>query len=297
MNPARRGFRRFASVAVLLSAALIVVPGLSGCDQISARRHIQKGTGLYEDEKFEEAAAEFEEGLKIEPGLAVGHYNAGLTYYKLFRPGVDTDENKGYADKAVEHFQEWMKANPTDTDTAEMISEIWVNNKEYEKALAYWQGEHDAHPKDPNPIKQLASINFKAGRFDETVKWYISEAEAEPKKEDQVLAYLSVGRLAFLKLGDTTKTLGEDRIHIADLGIAALQKAADLDPKSIEAENMQGALYNFRALAHGAYWGGAIDRSLALHHQSRGRVLREEAKKAQQAAPAPTTPAPGQAGG
>lgn len=278
---------------VLLLGATFVA---TGCDQISARRHIQRGTSLFEDDKFEEAAAEFEEGLKIEPNLEIGHYNAGLTYYKLFRPGVDAPENKAYADKAVEHFQAWLKGNPTDTDTAEMISEIWVNNKEYEKALAYWQGEHDAHPKDPNPIKQLASINFKASRFDETVKWYVAEAEVEPKVPDKVIAYLSVGRLAFLKLGDTTNTLGEDRIRIADLGIAALQKAADLDPKSIEAENMQGALYNFRALAHGAYWGGAIDRAIALHHQSRGRVLREEAKKAQQAAPAPQ-PGPGQAGG
>ena len=291
MNPARRGFTRFATVFLMLAIAFVT----SGCDQLSARRHIQNGTSLFEDDKFEEAAAEFEAGLKLEPNLAIGHYNAGLTYYKLFRPGVDTKENKDYADKAVEHFSKWLESNPNDTDTAEIISEIWVNNKEYEKALAYWQGLHDAKPTDPAPIKQLASINFKAGRFDETVKWYVAEAEAEPKKEDKVLSYLSVGRLAFLKLGDAS-TIGEDRIHIADLGIAALQKAADMDPKNIEAENMQGALYNYRARAHGAYWGGAIDRAIALHHQTRGRVLREEAKKQQQSAPAPATGS-GQAGG
>jgi tetratricopeptide (TPR) repeat protein len=292
MNPARRGFTRFATVSIVVAIAF----GITGCDQLSARRHIQNGTSLFEDDKFEEAAAEFEKGLELEPGLEIGHYNAGLTYYKLFRPGDPSKENKAFADKAVEHFQAWLKANPDDTDTAEMISEIWVNNKEYEKALAYWQGEHDAKPTDPAPIKQLASINFKAGRFDETVKWYVAEAQAEPKVADKVLSYLSVGRLAFLKLGDVTGTVGEDRIHIADLGIAALQKAAELDPKNIEAENMQGALYNFRALAHGAYWGGATDRAIALHHQSRGRVLREEAKKQQQSAPAPATGS-GQAGG
>ncbi len=302
MNPARRGFRRLASAQSLSFGVLCVVVavmglGSAGCDELSARRHIQHGTSLYEDDKYEEAAAEFEAGLKMDPNLAIGHYNAGLTYYKLFRAGVDTPENKGFADKAVEHFQAWLKSNPTDSETQEIVSEIWVNNKDYEKALAYWQGEHDAKPKDPGPIKQLASINFKAGRFDETVKWYVAEAEAEPQLADKVLSYLSVGRLAFLKLGDTTNTIGETRIHIADLGIAALQKAADLDPKSIEAENMQGALYNFRALAHGAYWAGATDRAIALHHQSRGRVLRDEAKKAKgQTPPAPPSGS-GQAGG
>jgi len=299
MNPARRGFRRFASATSIVSvvASAMLMLGASGCDQLSARRHIQNGTGLFEDDKFEEAAAEFEAGLQLDPNLAIGHYNAGLTYYKLFRPGVETPENKAFADKAVTHFQEWLKSNPTDSDTQGIVSEIWVNNKDYEKALAFWQGEHDAKPKDPAPIKQLASINFKAGRFEETVKWYQVEATVEPKLEDQVLSYLSVGRFAFLKLQDTSKVLGVDRIKVADLGIAALQKAAELDPKNIEAENMQGALYNFRALAHGAYWAGAIDRSIALHHQSRGRVLREEAKKAQGQTPPAPQGGSGQAGG
>ncbi len=286
MNPDRLG----RGLALALVAALTFV---TGCDQISARRHIQKGTALYEDNKFEEAAAEFEAGLAIDPSLEVGQYNLGLTYHKLFRPGDPTDENKALADKAVAAFQAYLTSNPTDSETAQLVSEIWVNNKDYEKALAYWTAEHGRNPKNTSPIKQIASINFKAGRFDETVKWYSVLAEAEPAVTDQVLAHLSVARFAYVKLADTTKVLGDDRIHIADLGLAALEKAAKLDPKSIEAETMQGALYNHRALAHGAYWAGAIDRAIGLHHQSRGRVLRDEAKKAQGTpAPAPT-PAPG----
>lgn len=284
-----------------MAAALTLV---AGCDQISARRHIQKGTALYEDNKYEEAAAEFEAGLAIDPSLDVGQYNLGLTYQKLFRPGDETPENKANADKAVAAFQAYLKDNPQDSDTAEMVSEIWVNNKDYEKALAYWQAEHDKDAKNTNPIKQIASINFKAGRFDETVKWYVVLAEAEPVVADKVLAYLSVGRFAFVRLADTGKVVGDERIHVADLGIAALEKAAKLDPKNIEAENMQGALYNHRALAQGGYWAGAIDRAIGLHHQGVGRVLRDEAKKAQGTpAPAPTPAAgggeasAGQAGG
>jgi tetratricopeptide (TPR) repeat protein len=303
MNPPRRGLRRRnghrlrGSTSTLAALALIVVGAFaSGCDQLSARRHIQNGTSLYEDDKYEEAAAEFEAGLALEPSLAVGQYNAGLTYYKLFRAGVDTPENKAFAEKAVAHFQAWLKSNPKDRETQEIVSEIWVNSKDYEKALAYWQAEHDAQPREAGPITQLASINFKAGRFDETVKWYVTAADVEPKLADKVLAFLSVGRLARLKL-DEGKTFGEDRVRMADLGIAALQKAAELDPKNIEAEFMQGVLYNYRSLAHGAFWAGAVDRAIGQHHSARGRVLREEARKAQgQAAPAPQ-PGSGQAGG
>src|SRR5262245_24585274 len=121
MNPARRGFRRFSSASCVFSVAILAVSALTtaGCDQLSARRPIQNGTNLFEDDKYEEAAAEFEAGLKLEPNLDIGHYNAGLTYYKLFRAGVDTPENKGYADKAVEHFQAWLKTNPSDLETAQ----------------------------------------------------------------------------------------------------------------------------------------------------------------------------------
>lgn len=278
---------------MLAIAGALSLTVVAGCDQISARRHIQKGTSLYEDNKFEEAAAEFEAGLAVDPSLDVGQYNLGLAYHKLFRPGDDSKDNKAVADKAVAAFQAYLKDNPTDTETAQLVSEIWVNNHDYEKALAYWSSEHDRDPKNTNPIKQIASINFKAGRFDETVKWYTVLAEAEPVVADKVLAYLSVSRFAYVKLADTSKVLGDDRIHIADLGLAALEKAAKLDPKSIEAETMQGALYNHRALAHAGYWAGAIDRAIGLHHQGRGRVLRDEAKKAQ-GTPAPSpTPDPG----
>lgn len=287
----------------MLVGATALALGGTGCDQLSARRHIQKGTSLYEDDKYEEAAAEFEAGLQVDNDLAIGHYNAGLTYYKLFRPGDPSPENKKYADKCVEHFQAWLKSNPEDKDTAEIISEVWVNNEEYEKALAYWQGEHDAHPKEVWPVKQLASINYKAGRFDDTVKWYLVQAQVEPKKDDQVVAYLLVGRFAWNKLGEADfktgqpKVSGEERVRIADVGIAALQKAAALDDKNIEAEGMQGALYNFRSLAHGAYWAESVDRAIGVHHSKRASVLKEEAKKAQGQAPPPAPAGSGQAGG
>jgi tetratricopeptide (TPR) repeat protein len=296
MNPARRGFRRFWPIA-----ALFVAAGLGGCQQLSARRDIQNGNSLFEDEKYEEAAAAFEAALELEPHLDVADYNAGLCYYKLFRPGTaptssEFKKNKGYADSAVKHFQAWLQSNPDDNDTAELISEIWVNSGDYDKALAYWQGERDAHPKEARPIKQIASIYYKQNKFDETAKAYSDEATVEPAVADQVTAYLQVGRLAFQRLSDFQKVQGEMRIHYADIGISALQKAAALDPHSIEAESMQGALYNLRALAHGAYWAEAIDKAIALHHTKRVSVIREEAKKQQPASPAPQ-PGPGQAGG
>jgi len=296
MNRARRGFTRPGSHSWTVVGSVLLVAALaSGCDQRSARRHIQAGTNLYEDEKYEEAAKEFEAGLAIEPGLAIGQYNLGLTYWKMFRPGDPTPENKAFGDKAVDHFQQWLKDNPDDTDTQQLISDLWVNNEEFDKAIAFWEHEHEARPKDTDPINQLAAINFKAGKFDQTVKWYDVLADTAPATKDKVDAYISIGRFAFVRLSDTDKTVGEERIHVADLGAQALQKAAQLDPKNIEAQNMQGALYNYRALAQGPYWGLAIDRAIGLHHQSRGRVLRAEAKKAQdQTAP---TPPSGTAGG
>jgi hypothetical protein len=60
----------------------------------------------------------------------------------------------------------------------------------------------------------------------------------------------------------------------------------------MESQGLLGAIYNFRALAHGASWAAAIDRASSQNHAAKHRVLLDEAKKKQkQEAPAPS-PAP-----
>jgi tetratricopeptide (TPR) repeat protein len=263
--------------AALIAGALLTTA--TGCDQLDARGNIGKGNKLFKEAKFKEAAERYEEALK-KLDHPTAHYNLGLTYSKLFSPGKDTPENKAIADKSAEQFQIWLKSNPSDNATRDLMTQTWIDAGEFEKALAYWEGEHKADDKNREIMGRLAGINLKAGRWRKSMEWYVKVAEAATDNTAKVTAYQSIGNVAWSKLNNKDKLIWGERIECADLGIGALSMAATLSPKRPELQGLMASIYNFRALAQGASFAAAIDRANSQDHDRIRRVLVEEAKKA-----------------
>jgi tetratricopeptide (TPR) repeat protein len=288
----------------LVAAIAIVVCALvsSGCKKFNSRRLINEGNKLYKEGKFERAAEAYEGALK-EENLDIAHYNLGITYVKLFIPGSTSDKNKAYADRAAEELAKWLEKHPKDNDVRNMMTNVWIDSEQFEKALAFWENEHKADPKNRDVISQLAGINLKADRFDETVKWVMMDVELAPNNEGKIKTLIGLGNAVFQALREKEKATGAKRVHIADTGISALQRVLTLDPNNEPTQGLLTALYNFRALAHGASWASAIDRASSQNHDAKHRVQLEELKKKKQQElqqqPAPTQPAPpaGTAGG
>jgi tetratricopeptide (TPR) repeat protein len=282
--------------AALVTAACVFV---GGCDEFNSRRKINEGNKAFKDGRFEEAVAMFESAL-ADRDLDVGHYNLGIAYVKLFMPGVQNPRNAEYADKAAMHLARWLEKNPKDNDIRKLMTSVWVDSGDFEKAIKYWENEHQQAPTNRDVLAQLASINLKAASnpdweksrpyWDATIKWILMDADIAPTPEGKLTAYIGVGRVGWATLSPKEKVLGLERIRVADTAIAAMQKGLALDPKNIEILGLMGAIYNFRALGHGASWAAAIDRASAQDHSQRQRVLMEEKKK--QAAENPTTPGP-----
>jgi tetratricopeptide (TPR) repeat protein len=286
--------RRTLVVAAILIA---VCAASTGCSKFNSRRLINEGNKLYKEGKFEEAAQTFEDALK-EEDIDVAHYNLGITYVKLFIPGAVTDKNKQYADRAAAELGTWLETHPKDNDVRNMMTNVWIDAGDFEKALAYWQKEHEADPKNRDVISQLAGINSKAHRFDDMVKWVLMDVELAPNNEGKINSLINLGNAVWQELRDKNVNQGAARIHIADTGISALQRVLSMDARNEKAEGLLAALFNFRALAHGASWAASIDRATSQNHDAKHRVLLEELKK-QQPQPAPGQPAPpaGKAGG
>jgi len=303
MKPVRKGrldIAKIAKIATIARSAMRVVGGLallamlftaSGCDELGARRKIKDGNRLYQDGKFEEAVKAFEEALALSPDLEIGHYNLGLAYYKLFGPNPD-DKELGH--KVTTHLAKYLENHPHDTETRDLISKVWIDSGDYEKALAYWQQQLDANPNNRDIIEKLAGINFRAGNWERSVQWYMKEAEVAHDTPGKISAYLNVAKLAWNKLSNREATVGAVRVKIADLGIAALQLAEQLDPKNMEVEGYLSSILDFRAIAHGATWAAALDRAQTQVHRTRWRVLKEEHDKAakQQLPQAPPAQSP-----
>ena len=287
MNPAPP-FRRTSrgSLLFVISAVCLFAVALSGCDQFNARRKIQEAGRLYGKGKFEDAAKVYEEALKIEPNLVIGHHNAGLAYRQIFqREQADPDAKQEVvakiADKAAAHFLIYLKKFPEDGKIIGIMTKLWLDSGQFEKALAFWEGRLAKDPKNTEVLGILAGINRQAGHWDKAVSYYDKQADAEVKPEAKEKALSNIAKLAWHKLANRQKVLGMERLHIADIGLQAMEKAGKLDlglDSRMDVESYSSSILHFRAMAHRASWAQVADEAAAQAHVRQLTELREKQK-------------------
>jgi len=242
-------------------------------------------------------------------------------------------------DLAAQNFQTWIKAQPSDAEikkqlnvaladledakksdnksllsatqkrveelqikdqTRKLMTQLWLDSEQYQKALDYWESLLQDRPNDPEIMGNLAGINLKAGNWKKSIEWYNKVADVTNDPSSKVAEYQFIGNVAWAKLNSRT-LIGTDAIELADRGIGALQRAAEIEPKIVPKNlkllprliSLQASILNFRSTAHGASWAGAIDRATAEDLKHLTAVLLDEAKKAEGQAPGtPPAPAP-----
>jgi tetratricopeptide (TPR) repeat protein len=255
--------RKVTSLALV---ATLLAWGSAGCDEVSARRTIQKGDKLYTQAKYTDAIKQYEEALAKSPDLAIGHHNAALAHYRLFTPGDPSAENKVHAEKAADHFLAYLEHSPNDSKVIQLVTQIWLDSDQFEKALSYWERIRAEDPKNPLVLARLADINRMAGRFDKALELLAERVEVEPDEAGKVRGYLDIAQLQWSRL-TKPELVDAERIEVADVGIAALQKAAEINKENAQLQSLMGSLYQFRALAHGASWARTVEAAAQRYHQ------------------------------
>ncbi len=238
------------------------------------------------------------------------------------------------AELAAQNFQAWIKAQPSDDEirkqtaeaeaelnaakksenkseianaqrtlddlstkdqTRKIMTQLWIESEQHKKALDYWGGLLAEKPNDPAIMGTLAGISLNAGDWRKSIEWYNKVADVTADPTSKVAAFQFIGNVAWAKLNSRT-LVGAEAIELADRGIGALQRAAEVQPKNPRLVGLQASIFNFRSTAHGASWAAAVDRASAQDLLKLSGVLSAEAKKAQGQAPgapaAPATPAP-----
>lgn len=88
-RPMRRTSMRRTSIRlVALLAISSSVFAAAGCEQLEGRNNTRKGNRLFKASRFVDAVVAYEQALKQVDSPTI-HYNLGLTYTKLARPGSD----------------------------------------------------------------------------------------------------------------------------------------------------------------------------------------------------------------
>jgi tetratricopeptide (TPR) repeat protein len=276
-----------SNLSILLPILLVgLVFSQTGCEELQARRHIQDGNEAYLEGQFSDAVQHFEDSIAKNPNIAIGRHNAGLAYYKLFRPGDESEANKNVALKASEHFQAYLEMEQDDTKVLTLLTNIWLDSGQYEQALAHWGSMLERDPKDVDVMIKLAGINAQAGRFDKAIEWHNKRAETETEPVRKADAYRSIGSL---QRGRLTKpeVFDIERQAIADIGIEALQKAEALTPDEPQLQALYQSIYRLRALNHGATWAQNLEQAVSRRHFTKWRAMQKAAEeKAKQEAAA-----------
>lgn len=249
---------------------------------------------LTSPEIAELAGQHFQAWIKVQPGDDEIRKLATETQGKL-------DEAKKSDNKSrISEEQRKLDDLSTKDQTRKIMTQLWIDADQHKKAIDYWEGLLQDRPNDTAIMGILAGITLHAGDWRKGIEWYMKVADATNEPSGKVASYNFIGNVAWAKL-NSRQLVGQDATELADRGIGALQRGAELQPKNPRMPGLQGSIYNFRSTAHGASWAAAIDRASAQDLQGQARVLIDEAKKAQGQAPgapaAPAAPATPPAGG
>lgn len=230
--------RRRTSLILLVLA----VPVLAGCQKVQARMELKKGNNFYKNETYQAALEQYKKGLELDPSATFAWRSVGFSALALYRPGVDTAENKGYADTAIDAFNKYLADYPDDQKVSEYLTSMLVTSGRHDEALARLREEVERDPENVASHRAILSVLLDGGRLDEAQAYL-----GKPGVPQDPTLYYTLGVSAWKKSYDDYTLDAVSRGRIVDMGMGMLQKAIELKPDYAEAMSYLNLLYREKA--------------------------------------------------
>jgi len=278
------------TVSRLVTVLLIPVVFGTGCrlaQELRARQLMRDAKELYEKEDFEKACPLLERALELRPQDVRLKRSLAYCYMAWFRPLDTSPENQQLVDKAAAIWKEMLADDPDNGELFRELVKTYLLADRYEDALTVSLEYLQRHPDDAEIIQNVAYYYSKLGDFDKMLEWYQRWAEVEPTTPDPWYAIgSSVWNKVYcerLKCDDPTLP-AEERGRYIDIGMQALAKAIEIDPKHVQSYIYMNLLYREKAK-----WVDksdpekfAEDMQMAEQYRQKAIQLIAEQKKKQQ---------------
>ena len=131
------GPARISALAVVLAGMAI---SMSGCNQLKARDHLNKGVDAYKSAHYEEAINHFQEATQLDPKLPMAKTYLATALAQNVIPGLDTPDNLKNANQAVDIFKQVLDSNPNDVNSLKQVAGIYFSIKKLDDAKE-WQNK------------------------------------------------------------------------------------------------------------------------------------------------------------
>jgi tetratricopeptide (TPR) repeat protein len=179
--------------------------------------HNNLGKALYQKGQVDEAMAQCQRALEIDPKYAEAHSNLGMALFQ-----------KGQVDEAVAHYQKALEINPNDATTHYNFGNALFQKGQVDEAVAHYQKALEIQPSFAAAHSNIGNALFQKGQLNEAVAQFQKALEINPNDAE---VHYNLGNALFQK--------GQ-----VDEAVTQYQKVLEIDPNSFATHyNLGGALF------------------------------------------------------
>jgi tetratricopeptide (TPR) repeat protein len=212
------------------------------CTSDNAIAHDNFGSALFQKGRVDEAIAQYQTALQIEPYNAAAHNNLGNALLK-----------KGRVDEAIAHYQTTLQIKPDNAEAWYNLGNALLKKGRVDEAIAPYQAALQIKPDNAEAWYNLGNALIQKGGVDEAIVYFQKALEIKPEYAE---AHNNLGS-ALLQKGDANEAIAHFQIaleikpdyveaHIGlgnalfqkgngDEAIAHFQKALAIKPDNAEA--------------------------------------------------------------
>ncbi len=143
--------------------------------------HLQRGIRFEEAGRIEDAIAEHQKALELDPELAQAHANLIILYGRMKQ-----------ADKAVEHYRAAIRLNPNLADAHYNYGVLLMEQGKLTEAEQAFRNALEANPFHAEACNNLGAVLERQGKLDEALGYFEKALERRP---DYRLAHFHIGRI------------------------------------------------------------------------------------------------------
>ncbi len=142
---------------------------------------LQRGIALQDAGRVEDAIAEHEKALELDPEYVLAHANLIILYGRTNQPR-----------KAEEHFRAAVRLNPNSADSYYNYAVLLFNQREYAEAEGLLKKAVEINPFHSQALHNLGVIREQQGQLEEALEFYRKAVERQPVFP---LAHFNMGRI------------------------------------------------------------------------------------------------------
>ena len=272
--------------AFLLVAVLAVT--VSGCSQIGVLKGqmaLKDANQLYQQQRYREAAASYEEAVTANPELGDAYFYLGNSYDNQYRPArAGEPENDQLMQKAISNYKlaveraatpivkqralqflvnaygpdklndpsqqepilrQMIEMEPNEPSNYFVLAGVYEQSGDYEQAEQLLQKAKEVRPNDASVYVSLANFYNRQGDFTKTMDAWQARAEREPNNPE---AFYTIANFYWEKANKDYTIPQNERLRFVQEGHKAIDKAIELKADYPEALIYNGLLLRQEAL-------------------------------------------------